>query len=118
MIKDTSTIYQTLDDTPVEIPTRLRLPQSRTDQIRQYIREEMSRAAADQGHESFEDADDFDLDDEEDMPLSPYEIRMLEPPAPLQNGVAPQGAGPVVPAPSEVPAPSQPVTLETPPNVP
>ncbi|AZL82755.1 hypothetical protein [Apis mellifera associated microvirus 48] len=119
MIKDTSMIYQTLDDTPVSMPTRLRLPQSRTEQIRQYVREEMSRAAAEQGHESFEEADDFSLDDEEDMPLSPYELAMLEPTPPLQNGVSAEGAPPVGPAAtSEVPAASQPVTSETPPNVP
>lgn len=98
--------YQTIDTTRVEVPTRLRLPQNRTDQLRQYIREELSRAAADQGHESFEEADDIEPDDEDAMPYSPFELHALEPTTPLQNGVAPQGAAPVAPAPSpEVPAP-------------
>lgn len=93
-------IYQTIDNTPVEMPTRLRLPQNRTDQIRQYIREEMSRAALDQGHETFEEADDLEPDDEEGLPYTPYELSSLEPLSPLQNGVAPTGAGPVNPAPT------------------
>lgn len=97
-------IYQSIDITPVEIPTRLRLPQSRTDQIRQFIREEMSRSAHLQGHETFDEADDLEPDDEEALPFTPYEMSDLEPPAPLQNGVAPQGAGPADPAPSKVPA--------------
>lgn len=91
-------IYQTVDTTPVEIPTRLRLPQTRTDQIRAYIREELSRAQADQGQETFEEADDLEPDDEEYLAYSPYEERELEPPAPLQNGVAPVGAQPADPA--------------------
>lgn len=100
-------IYQRIDTTPVEIPTRLRLPQSRTDQIRQYIREELSRVAADQGHESFEEADDLEPDDEVEEPLTKYELMDLEPPTPLQNGVAAQPQPPADPAASsEVPAPS------------
>lgn len=97
-------ILETIDTTRVEIPTRLRLPQNRTDQIRAFIREELSRASEMQGHETFDEADDIEPDDEEEMPYSAYELRELEPPAPLQNGVAPTGAAPDDPAPkSEVP---------------
>lgn len=64
--------YEIPDNTPVSIPTRLRLPQSRTDQIRQFIRAELSRQALDQGHETFSEADDFELDDGETW-VSPYE---------------------------------------------
>lgn len=73
-------IYQSLDNTPVQMPTRLKLPQTRTDQIRSFIREEISRAAHDRGVETFEEADDFDLEDMEAEPLSRYEQMLLEPP--------------------------------------
>jgi hypothetical protein len=100
-------VFQTIDDTPVEIPTRLRLPQNRTDQMRAFIRHEMSLAAQQQGQESFEEADDVEPDDEEDMPLSRYEAMLLEPTIPLQNGVQAEGPAPADPAPSsEVPATS------------
>lgn len=110
MEKQKDPIYQTLHTRRVEMPTRLRLPQSRTDQIRQYIREEMSRAAAHQGHESFEEADDLEPDDEENLPYTPYELRELEPPPPLQNGVKAEGQPPVDPAakPEEPAPPSSP----------
>lgn len=104
--------FEPVDNTPVEIPTRLRLPQSRTDQIRSFIRQELSRQALDQGHETFEEADDFEID-EEDSPLSPYELHDLEPPAPPDpvpaKPVKAEGQPPDGPAASsEVPAASPP----------
>ena len=65
-----------LDDTPVELPTRLKVPQSRADQIRQFIRQEMSAQAAAQGHETFEEADDFEWEDSDH--LTPYELALLD----------------------------------------
>lgn len=86
--------YEHLDTTPVEMPTRLRLPQSRTDQIRQFIREEISRKSAHEGQETFEEADDIEPDDEGDLPLSPYELQELEPPAsPSHGSPAKPGSG-------------------------
>ena len=97
-----SNIYEPVDNTPVEIPTRLRLPQSRTEQIRQFIREEMSRASAESGHETFEEADDLEPDEEEVMPYSAYELAdlepPLEPPAPFAKPVEAEGQPPAIPA--------------------
>jgi len=103
--------YEKVDNTPVEMPTRLRLPQTRTDQIRAFIRQELSMVAQDQGHETFEEADDLEPDDEDSTPFTRYEELELEPPArpektppSLQTGSAPSGAAPADPAPpSEVP---------------
>lgn len=87
--------YEIPDNTPVELPSRLRVPQSRVDQIRGYIREEMSRSAAKDQQESFEEADDFNLPDGEDW-FSPYE-ETFEPPSPPESkkdsprGDAPEG---------------------------
>lgn len=102
-----SNIYQEIDTTPVELPTRLKLPQNRTDQIRAFIRHELSQKAAFEGMESFEEADDLEPDDEENLPLTPYELMELEPPTPLQTGVAAQPQAPVDPAPKpEEPSPA------------
>ncbi|UOF80428.1 hypothetical protein [Microviridae sp.] len=104
--------FEPVDNTPVEIPTRLRLPQSRTDQIRAYIRAELSRQATESDFESFEEADDLEPDDEEGLPFTPYEMADLEPAAPPEpltkqgEGEAQPAANP--PASSEVPAVSQP----------
>lgn len=70
--------YEYPDPTPVEMPTRLRLPQRQVDRVREIVRREMSRAAEAEGFESFEDADDFEIEGEE--PVSPYE-EVFEPEA-------------------------------------
>lgn len=62
------------DPTPVEMPTRLKLPQRQVDRVRDIIRRELSAAAEAQGFESFDEADDFELEGED--PISPYEIFM------------------------------------------
>lgn len=59
------------DSTPVEVPTRLRMPQRQVDRVREIIRQEMSRQAAAEELETFEEADDFELPDVE--AFSPYE---------------------------------------------
>lgn len=82
--------YEYLDTTPVEVPTRLKLPQSRTDQIRAFIRQELSMRAENQDHETFEEADDLEPDDEEYLPFTPYELNELEPPVPIKNPIAPE----------------------------
>ncbi|QXP44148.1 MAG: hypothetical protein [Arizlama microvirus] len=89
--------YEPVDNTPVEIPTRLRLPQTRTDQIRQFIREEISRAALNGGMETLEEADDIEPDDEEAMPFSRYELQNLEPFQPPANPGEAVGQPAVVP---------------------
>lgn len=92
-----------VDNRPVEIPTRLRLPQSRTDQIRSFIRQELSQVAQAQKFESFEDSEDFEIDEDAEPALTPYEMADLEPVAPPDlppvDGVKAEGPAPVVPAP-------------------
>lgn len=68
------------DPTPVEMPLRFRNmgPSQMRDEIRMMVREAMSDFAHDQGFETFEEADDFDIDDEPDL-VSPYEIVEMVP---------------------------------------
>lgn len=67
------TAVEKLDDTPVAVPLKFKAVETSTERMRRIIREEMSRAAEDQGHETFEEADDFDVGDDYD-PRSPYEM--------------------------------------------
>lgn len=66
------------DNTPVEVPINLSMPLSVPEQIARGIRLELSRQAQSRGMESFDDADDFDMDDD-DLPFSPYEIIDMKP---------------------------------------
>lgn len=62
-----------LDQTPRAIPLRALRNRNRTEDLRALVRQEMSRLAQEQGHESFEEADDFEVGDDFD-PDSPYEL--------------------------------------------
>lgn len=59
------------DPRPVELPTRLRMPQRQVDRVRSIIRQELSDEARVRGVETFQESDDFEMDDVE--PFSPYE---------------------------------------------
>ncbi len=62
------------DNTPIELPVGYDYPESLADQMRRFIREEVS-ASRDEGKGSFEEEDDF-TDDEE--PLSQYEMTDMQ----------------------------------------
>jgi hypothetical protein len=68
--------HEVLDDTPVAIPVRFQRPENLTDQIRRVIRQEMSRVADFAGMETFEEADDFNVPDDEYDPRSPHELSL------------------------------------------
>lgn len=61
-----------LDDTPVTIPVRFTRPPTRFEEIRAAI-QQASRMAADEGFESLEEANDFNIGDDYE-PESPYEF--------------------------------------------
>lgn len=69
--------HEVPDPTPVEVPLHLRRPASIQDDIKRMVREELSRAAADAGEETFEEADDFSVDDDPD-PFSQYELSAMQ----------------------------------------
>jgi len=70
------------DPTPVVARPNLRMPVSAVLRTRLMIQQEISRQAALQGSETFEEADDFSLSDEEWV--SPYE-QVFEPPVPVDS---------------------------------
>ena len=65
--------YEVPDQTPVSLPTRLRLPQSRAAQIQGFIRAELSRAASDKGFETFEESNDLEVGENEQFGITAYE---------------------------------------------
>lgn len=65
--------HEVLDNTPVAKPVGWRPPLTMQEQIQRFVREELSRRAAEAGAETFEDADDFEVGDDYD-PKSPYEL--------------------------------------------
>lgn len=67
------------DDTPVEMPLRFRnmRPYDMANEIRRMVREELSEAAHDKDFETFEEADDFYVDDDAEF-ISPYELHQMQ----------------------------------------
>lgn len=63
---------ETLDPTPVAIPVKFHRPPTLQEQIARYTRNHLNKIAAQEGKESFEEANDFDVG--EDSPMSPHEI--------------------------------------------
>ena len=70
------------DPTKMALPLRLQRAPSLAQEVRNMVRLEVSRAAEEAGLESFEDADDFDVDDEGDLPFSPHELTDMQADAP------------------------------------
>ncbi len=65
------------DPTPVELPAGYSHPLPLRDEMRRFIRDELSNAAASAGEESFEESDDFDCGEDDEV-LSPYELTELQ----------------------------------------
>lgn len=72
-----------LDPTPVEAPFGYDHPPTLQDQIKMLVKNEMSIAAEQEGYETWEEADDFEMDDYPDGEapefLSKYEFDEMAP---------------------------------------
>lgn len=67
------------DDTPVELPLGFKRPPTLQEQIKAFVRTALSDQARAAGAETFEEANDFDLGDEEDiLPTSPHEFTEMQ----------------------------------------
>lgn len=80
--------FEIPDPVPVAKPVGWQAPPSLQEQIRRLIRTEMSMRAAAEGRETFEEADDFDVPDEDPDPVSPYTLKEAtwEGPVDASNG--------------------------------
>lgn len=65
--------HETLDTTPVAIPIKLQRADNIASEVARLVRGTLSQLAEAQGHETFEESDDFDVGEDFD-PKSPYEI--------------------------------------------
>lgn len=105
MLKPGAAVHsENVSEQPVAKPLRLRIP-SQSERIMELVRYEQARAMQSREVETFEEADDFELDSGEEW-FSPYE-EVFEPepepePAPAPVAQATQTAPP--PAPEPAPA--------------
>lgn len=74
------------DPTPVEVPLGFRRPPTLQEEIQRLIRVQMSQQARDTGLETFEEANDFEVDEDPD-PLSQYEVVEMAPEPPTAQEV-------------------------------
>lgn len=65
------------DPTPLEVPAYLKRPESTTELIKRIVQGSLSRAAERQGFESFDDANDFDMDEDDDAPVTVHEYKAM-----------------------------------------
>ena len=73
---------QKLDTTPVEMPLGYRTPTPLQDLIASMVREAVALETG-EDFETPEEADDFEVEDEELLDLSPYEITALQDEEPI-----------------------------------
>lgn len=64
---------ETLDPRPVEIPAGFKRPETTTEIMQRLIRTTLSEQASERGEETFEEANDFEVEDETFEPGTPYE---------------------------------------------
>lgn len=64
---------ETLDPTPLEIPVKFHRPPTLQEQMRRYTINSLNAMAQTTGHETFEDANDFEIGESYD-PASPHEL--------------------------------------------
>lgn len=62
----------------IAVPEEYEKPLSLREEMRRYIRSEISAVASQQGMETLEEANDFEVDDDDDDILSPYEVVEME----------------------------------------
>jgi hypothetical protein len=65
--------HEVLSSKPMSLPSGMKRPETTAETIQRLVRGELSRVAARQGAETFEEADDFDVGDDLD-PSTPYEM--------------------------------------------
>lgn len=87
---------------PYEVSPRLNRPLTLQEQIRRCLRVELSKKAQESEMETFDEANDFEVDETGDAPLSGYEVMTNEYPVPTpaagEPAAADEGGEPVAPA--------------------
>lgn len=74
MARDPSRHYETPDPKPMQLPSGFKRPETLAEQVRRLVRSErFAQQVHDDGFETFEEADDFDVDDDPPDPSTPFE---------------------------------------------
>ncbi len=66
-----------LDPTPIEIPVGFHVSESLRDSIKRMVQQEFSEAAHNSEMETFEEADDFEMEESDEF-LTPYSVLDME----------------------------------------
>jgi len=74
------------DDTPVAMPLGFDRPEDISETIRRLVQNELSAQADERGDETFLEANDFDVEDE-DVWVSPYELQPMQEEVPIDQGL-------------------------------
>lgn len=64
--------HEVPDPTPVSLPSGFRRPETLQEQVARLVRSRLSQLAGEQGDDTFEESEDFEVDDDFD-PNTPYE---------------------------------------------
>lgn len=91
------------DGVPMQPPVGYRAEPTISELIKMFVRRELSQVADQHEFDSFEEAEDFDIEDDPVDPLTPYE-RVFDPPKPLIPDVKPDT--PLTPKVEEAPVAS------------
>lgn len=62
-----------IDGTPMSIPAGFKKPETMEERLKRFIRRELSESMREQGVETFDEANDFDLPDDPVDPSTPFE---------------------------------------------
>lgn len=88
------------DPTPVELPIGFRRPETLQEMMARMIQGELARREFEQGYETFEEANDFEVDDDDPADrVTVYQEMVDEVPARVSSS-----AGPLIAKPSEATA--------------
>lgn len=74
-----------LDTTPVEVPLHYRRPETLEEKLKRVVHNELSMAASARDMETFEESDDFDVEDDQDTLPSKYEMTDMQEEQPLMR---------------------------------
>lgn len=89
------------------VPAGWRPPEPLAELVQRLVRSELSRQAVAEGQESFEEADDFEVDEDPDDFVSAYEVKEMVP-EPGQDDATPLDTGKPVQKAADAPvAPQQ-----------
>ena len=66
------------DPTPLEAAVPFDRPLSLHEEMKRFIRDEVSARMSDHGIETLEESDDFNIDDDEAEPFSPYQLSEMQ----------------------------------------